>query len=56
MVDNLADARLHDPSKVFNDICQKNSNRLVLNVNSLRNKSGSFSAMIKDNGDMTIRN
>ena len=41
LIDNLTDIRSLNPSKVLNDICQMNSNRLViaqLNINYLRKK------------------
>ena len=52
MVDNLTEIGLRDPLKVLSDICQKNSNRLVvvqLKINSLRHKFAPLSTMIKDN-------
>ena len=52
--DDLADI---DPVKVWNNILQKHSNRLViaqLNINSLRNKFASLSTMIKDYVDLLL--
>ena len=57
MVDNLIEIGLRDPLKVLSDICQKNSNRLVviqLKTNSLRNKFAPLSTMIKDNINILI--
>lgn len=57
MVDNLTEIGLRDPLKVLSDICQKNSNRLVvvqLKINSLRNKFAPLSTMIKDNINILI--
>ena len=55
MTDNLTDIDFFDPSKVLYNICQKHSNRLIiaqLNINSLKNKFSTLSAMIKNNIDI----
>ena len=56
-MDNLTDIKSLNPSKVFNDICQKNSNRFVIaqmNINALRDKFAWVSTMIKDNIDILL--
>ena len=48
LIDNLRDIRLLNLSKVLNDFCQINSNRLVstqFNSSSLRNEFTSLSTM-----------
>ena len=48
LIDNLKDIRLLNLSKVLNDFCQINSNRLVstqFNSSSLRNEFTSLSTM-----------
>ena len=48
LIDNLRDIRLLNLSKVLNDFCQINSNRLVstqFNISSLRNEFTSLSTM-----------
>ena len=57
MTDNLTDIDSFDPSKVLYSIRQKHSNRLIiaqLNINSLRNKLSTLSAMIKNNIDILL--
>ena len=57
MTDNLTDTDSFDPSKVLYNIRQKHSNRLIiaqLNINSLRNKFSTLSAMTKNNIDILL--
>ena len=56
-IDDLTDIDSFDPSKVLYNIRQKHSNRLIiaqLNINSLRNKFSTLSAMIKNNIDILL--
>ena len=53
-VDNLRDIGSLDPWKARNDICQKNSSRLIIAQLNIRNKFKSLSSLIKDNVKMLL--